>query len=190
MLVILSGVAGAGKDTVKREIVKRMEEVETIPSFTTREPRPGDILGETYVFVTKEQFEEMIAKQEVYEYDIHHNNYYGSSKKYINEKAENGIVIKDIDVNGTEKLVELLKDKIKIITIFLKVPKVELENRLRQRVDNPSEEEIQMRLSRFDYEESKMSNYDYVIHNNNLEKTIQVVKTIMEEEMKIEQIKR
>lgn len=187
MLIILSGVAGAGKDTVKREIVKQMEGVHTIPSFTTRDPRPGDILGETYVFVTKEQFEEMIKNEEVYEYDIHHNHYYGTSKKYINEKAKKGIIIKDIDVNGTEKLVELLKDEIKIITIFLRVPKKELEERLRQRIDNPSEEEIDLRLSRFDYEESKISNYDYMIHNNDLQKTVNLIKNIIEEEMILEQ---
>lgn len=187
MLVILSGVAGAGKDTVKREIVKQMEQVQTIPSFTTRAPRPGDIPGETYVFVTKEQFEEMIQNEEVYEYDIHHNHYYGTSKKYINEKAQQGIIIKDIDVNGTEKLVELLKDEIKIITIFLRVPKKELEERLRQRIDNPSEEEIDLRLSRFEYEESKIPNYDYMIHNNDFEKTVHIIKGIIEEEIESEQ---
>ena len=60
MLVILSGVAGAGKDTIKKELIKRMENVESLPSYTSREPREGDIEGITYNFVSKEQFEEMI----------------------------------------------------------------------------------------------------------------------------------
>lgn len=182
MLVILSGVAGAGKDTVKREIIKRMEQVKTIPSYTTRAPREGDIPGETYIFVTKEEFEEKIKTGEVYEHDIHHNHYYGASKSYIQKMAKESIVIKDYDVNGTENLVKLLKEEIKVVTIFLKVPKQELEERLRTRIDKPSEEEIQMRLERFDYEESKIKNYDYVIKNNDLEKTLAIVQTIIEQE--------
>ena len=79
MLVILSGVAGAGKDTVKQEIMKRMENVITLPSYTSREIRNTDVEGKTYHFVTKEQFEEMIKNDEFYEYDVHHNNYYGTS---------------------------------------------------------------------------------------------------------------
>lgn len=185
MLVILSGVAGAGKDTVKREIVKRMKEVETIPSFTTREPRLGDIPGETYMFVSKEKFEEMIQTKEVYEYDIHHNHYYGASKKYINERAKEGTIIKDYDVNGTENLVNILKNEIKVITIFLKVSKEELEKRLKTRVDSPSQEEIDLRLSRFEYEESKIPNYDYVIKNDDFEKTVSIVETIIRKEIEL-----
>ena len=81
MLVILSGVAGAGKDTIKKEIIKRMEYVETLPSYTSRPQREGDIPGETYNFVTKQEFENMIEQNEFYEYDIHHNNYYGVPRK-------------------------------------------------------------------------------------------------------------
>ena len=57
MLVILSGVAGAGKDTIKKELIKRMENIETLPSYTSREMRNGDIAGETYNFVSREEFE-------------------------------------------------------------------------------------------------------------------------------------
>ena len=94
MLVILSGVAGAGKDTIKKEIVKRMENVKSIPSLTTRAPREGDIPGQTYIFLSKEEFEEKIRNDEIYEYDIHHNHYYGTSKKILNEESKNGIIIK------------------------------------------------------------------------------------------------
>ena len=122
---------------------------------------------------------------------IHHNNYYGSSKRLINEKANNGIVIKDIDVNGTEKLKEVLKDTgIRVITIFLRVPKDELQRRLENRVDKLSHEEIMLRLSRFDYEESKINIYDYVMINNDLEKSLAVIQTIIEEEYKLEQAEK
>ena len=184
MLVILSGVAGAGKDTIKREIMKRMECVKTIPSYTTRPQRPGDVPGETYIFLSKEEFEEKIKNEEIYEYDIHHNHYYGTSKKILNETAKDFIVVKDIDVNGTEKLKETLKD-IKIVTIYLRVPKDELRRRLENRIDKPSEGEIILRLNRFDYEESKIGIYDYVLKNDNLEKSVDIIQTIIEHESKM-----
>ncbi len=187
MFVILAGVAGAGKDTIQRELVKRMENVETLPSYTSRPIRPGDIDGETYIFVTKSEFEERIRNGEFYEYDIHHSNYYGVSKKLLNEKLKNGkIIVKDIDVNGTENLKKLLKNDTKIVTIFLRVPKEVLKKRLENRVDKPSEEEIILRLNRFDYEESKISLFDYVLKNNDLEKTIKIIMTIIENEYNLE----
>ena len=183
MLVILSGVAGAGKDTIKKEIVKRMENVKSIPSLTSRAPREGDIPGETYIFLSKEEFEEKIRNDEIYEYDIHHNHYYGTSKKILNDASKTGIIIKDIDVNGTQILKETLKD-IKIVTIFLRVPKDELRHRLENRIDKPSEGEIILRLNRFDYEESKINLYDYVLKNDELEKTVNIIEEIIRQESK------
>ncbi len=187
MIVILSGVAGAGKDTIKKEIIKRMNFVESLPSYTSRPPREGDIPGQTYNFVTKAEFEEMIERNEFYEYDIHHNNYYGVPRKLLNEKIEQGkVIIKDVDVNGTQNLVNLLGQDTKIVTIFLRVPKDELERRLKERIEKPSPEEITLRLNRFDYEESKIGIYDYVLKNNDLEKTVQIIMSIIENELKLE----
>lgn len=189
MLVILSGVAGAGKDTIKKELIKRMENVESLPSFTSRPIREGDIEGETYNFVSKEEFEKMIGNGEFYEYDVHHNQYYGTSRKFLNEKISNGkVIVKDIDVNGTEHLKELLKNDTKVVTIFLRVPKEELRRRLEDRVDKPSPEEIVLRLNRFDYEESKIDVYDYVLKNDDLEKTVQIIMTIIQNELRLEEM--
>ena len=187
MIIILSGVSGAGKDTIKKEIIKRMNFVESLPSYTSRPPREGDIPGQTYIFVSKKEFEEMIERKEFYEYDIHHNNYYGVPRKLLNEKIEQGkVIIKDVDVNGTQNLVKLLGQDTKIVTIFLRVPKEELERRLKERIEKPSPEEITLRLNRFDYEESKIGIYDYVLKNNDLEKTVQIIMTIIENELKLE----
>lgn len=187
MLLILSGVAGSGKDTIKKELIKRMENVESLPSYTSRPQRPGDINGQTYCFVTKEEFEKMLENGEFYEYDVHHNNYYGTSKKFLNDKIASGkIIVKDIDVNGTEHLKEILKNDTKVVTVFLKVPKEELKRRLENRIDKPSPDEIKLRLNRLDYEESKIGLYDYVLKNNDLEKTVQIIMTIIENEVRIE----
>ena len=187
MLVLLSGVSGAGKDTIKKELIKRMENVISLPSYTTRPIREGDVPGETYNFVTEEEFKKMIENNELYEYDIHHENYYGTSRKLMNEKIASGkIIVKDIEVNGVENLVNILKDEVKVISIFLRVPKDVLRNRLENRIDHPSKEEIDLRLSRFEYEESKLNMYDYVIKNNDLEKTVNIIETIIENDYKLE----
>ena len=188
MLVLLSGVSGAGKDTIKKELIKRNENIISLPSYTSRPMRPGDVAGETYNFVTKEEFEKMIEDKEFYEYDLHHEHYYGTSRKLMNEKIQSGkIIVKDIEVNGVENLMNILKEDTKVISIFLRVPKDVLEKRLRNRIDKPSDEEIELRLSRFEYEESKLSMYDYVIKNNDLEKTVKVIETIIENEYKIKE---
>ena len=185
MLVILSGVAGAGKDTIKKELIKRIPVVDTLPSFTDRPPRPGDVPGETYNFVSTEEFQEMIDNKQLYEYNVHHNHFYGTSKRILNQKLNSGkIIVKDIEVNGTENLVNILKEDVKVVTIFLKVEKEELRKRLEHRIDKPNEEEIKLRLDRFDYEESKIGMYDYVIKNDNIEKTYQIIRTIIEYESK------
>ena len=95
---------------------------------------------------------------------------------------EGKIIVKDIDVNGTQHLIELLKQDTKVVTIFLRVPKDELQKRLESRIDKPSPKEIQLRLNRFDFEESKIGIYDYVIKNNDLEKTVSIIQKIIEEE--------
>ena len=179
MLVLLSGVSGAGKDTIKKELISRMDNVESLPSYTDRMPRANDIPGVT----DTEEFERMIKDGELYEYSVHHEHYYGTSKKLLNEKIKDGkIIVKDIEVNGVENLLKLLKEDVKIVTIFLRVPKEILRERLQKRIDKLSIKDIQLRLNRFDYEESKIGMYDYIIKNNNLEKTVQIIMTIIKNE--------
>lgn len=181
MIVILSGVSGAGKDTIKKELMNRWDKIDTLSSFTDRLPRAEEREGEVYYFVTTNKFEEMIKNDELYEYSVHHNHYYGTSKKILDEKTKSGkIIVKDIDVNGTEDLIKLIKGKIKLLTIFLKVPKEVLRERLEKRGDSPKD--IETRLSRLEYEESKIGLYDYVMPNDNLEKTVQIIMKIIESE--------
>lgn len=186
MLVLLSGVSGAGKDTIKKELIKRMENVTSMPSYTDRQPRPGEVDGQIYNFISTEEFETKIKENEFYEYSVHHEHYYGTSKKILNENIKSGkIIVKDIEVNGTENLLKLLKNDIDIVTIFLRVPKEELRRRLQHRVEKASIKEIELRLNRFDYEESKIGIYDYVLKNDNLEKTVEIIMAIIENEYKI-----
>ena len=81
---------------------------------------------------------------------------------------------------------KILKNETNLVTIFLKVEREELKKRLIERGDNLSEEELELRLGRLEYEESKIKLYDYVIKNDNLEKTVQIIETIIKNERKLE----
>lgn len=181
MLVILSGSSGSGKDTIKHELMKKSDEIITMPSVTTRTPREGEVQGDPYIFVSKEEFQEMIDNKEFYEYNFHHENFYGTSKKILNEKLQEGkIIVKDIDVNGTENLLKLLGNDTKIVTIFLKVSEEVLKDRLIKRGDK--EDSIELRLSRFSTEQAKQIMYDYIIPNKDLQKSVDIIMTIIENE--------
>ena len=93
-------------------------------------------------------------------------------------------LVKDIEVNGTENLLKILGNDTRIVTIFLKVGKEELKRRLIERGDNI--QDIEVRLGRLEYEEDKIKLYDYVIKNDDFEKTVQVIMTIIENEKRIE----
>ena len=186
MLVLLSGVSGAGKDTIKNELIKRMDNVVSMPSYTDRQPREGEVNGQIYNFITTQEFEERIKNNEFYEYSVHHEHYYGTSKEILNKTIESGkIIVKDIEVKCTENLLKIFKNNMDIVTIFLRVPKDELRRRLEHRIEKASLKEIELRLNRFDYEESKIGIYDYVLKNDNLEKTVQIIMTIIENEYKL-----
>ena len=184
MFVILSGVAGSGKDTIKNELLKKISNSTTIRAYTTRKPRDNDEDLKKYFFVTQEEFIELIEQGELYEYSITHGQYYGTSKKELDSKlADKKIIIKDIDVNGTRDLIDIFKGKMRVVSIFLKVDKEELYQRLINRGE--TEESARLRLARQEYEESLLTMYDYVILNEDLNKTIKIAETIIKEEYKL-----
>jgi guanylate kinase len=136
-----------------------------------------------YLYNTGKPFSDLKVSVKPWHY---HKDSTDVSHYYVAKDHKDGIVIKDIDVNGTEKFKEILTD-IKVVTIFLRVPKDELKRRLENRIDKLSHEQITLRLNRFDYEESKMNIYDYVMKNDDLEKALAVIQTIIEQEYAKEQ---
>ncbi len=186
MIVVLSGVSGSGKDTIKTKLIERNSDIVSIPSYTSRGIREFEIEGKEYYHVDKKTFENMIKDGKFYEYNIHHDNYYGTNKEILdNAISEGKIIVKDIDVNGTKALKDIFKGNVKIITIFLYISKEEMEKRLRNREDNLNEEKLKLRISRYDYETEKSIEYDYVIDNNNVEETVKKIEEIIAKERKI-----
>ena len=187
MLIIISGSAGVGKNTVITGILNKYPNIKLIQTCTTRMPRHTDEdMHSPYIYVSREDFENKIKNGELFEHEEIHQNFYGVLNSSINEikKRENHF-IKDIGVLGQIKLKRALKDDVEVLSIFLTAPKEELIKRLKARGDH----DIDLRISRMEFELSYAKNYDYVIENINLEKTIKKIESIIKKHEKIEQKK-
>jgi len=177
MLVIFSGCSGVGKNTVINEILKNSDKFALLPTYTTRDKRPGETDGSPYHFISDEVVKQKIEEGEFYEYESVHNHLYGTSRKLLEEKKASGkILMKDIDVNGALNLSRLLKDHIKIVTIFLYVENREI---LVKRLIGRGEKEIDLRMQRYELEMQKLPYYDYVIDNEKLETTVDLIERII-----------
>ena len=165
-LFVISGASGVGKSTVLSRVMAAREDLKFSVSATTRSPRPSEIDGVSYYFVTKERFEEMIRQDAFLEYDAHMDNYYGTPEKQVGEKLENGSVILDIDPNGAFNVKKKRSDA---VLIFIAPPSLEeLERRLRGRGDT-SEEQMQLRLQRAQWEMEQSKKYDYIVTNSQVD---------------------
>ena len=166
-LVVISGASGVGKGTVLGIMMNKRKDLAFSVSATTRPPRPGEVDGVHYYFVTKERFEEMIAGGAFLEYDAHAANYYGTPRAQAEEKMERGSVLLDIEPNGAKQVKQAAPEA---LLIFIMPPSVEeLERRLRGRGDTP-EDQIQMRMERAIWEMEQRSWYDYVVTNDDAER--------------------
>lgn len=162
-LFIISGASGVGKSTVLKKVMDGRSDLQFSVSATTRDPRPGEEDGVSYYFVTREQFEAMIAQDAFLEYDAHNDHLYGTPEKQVEEKLEHGHVILDIEPVGAFHVLEKRPDA---TLIFIEAPSwEELERRLRGRGDTP-EDQIAMRLERAKWELEQKSKYNYVVVND------------------------
>ena len=165
-LFVISGASGVGKSTVLSRVMQQRSDIRFSVSATTRAPRPGEVEGVSYYFVTREQFEQMIAEDAFLEYDGHMANYYGTPVAQMEEKLQHGHVILDIEPVGAANVRRKRKDA---TLIFIAPPSLEeLERRLRSRGDTP-EEQIQMRLERARWEMDQNRWYDYIVTNDQVE---------------------
>ena len=167
-VLIVSGSAGSGKSTVLTPFkTGEIEPFRFSVSATTRSPRPGEVDGKDYLFVTRERFEEMIENGELIEHTVFNNNYYGTPKAPLEKMIEEGqIVILEIEVDGAEQIMSLF-DKSDLISVFLSPPDyTTLEKRLRGRGTN-TEEDILDRLERAKVELDFAKLYQHILFNFN-----------------------
>ena len=175
-LIVISGASGVGKGTVLGIMMKKRKDLSFSVSATTRDPRPGEIDGVHYYFISREKFEEMISEGAFLEYDAHAANYYGTPRAQAEEKREHGPVLLDIEPAGAKQVRERVPEA---ELIFIMPPSMEeLERRLRGRGDTP-EEQIQMRMKRAVWEMEQRFWYDHVVINDDPERCAEEILNII-----------
>lgn len=168
-LFIISGPSGCGKGTVLAEVLKQ-DNIFYSVSATTRSPRPGEVNGVNYFFLSKEEFEKLIGEGEMLEYASYCGNYYGTPKKPVEEMIAAGKnVILEIEVQGAAKVMSKCPEA---ASVFILPPSLEeLKRRLHKR-GTETEEVIERRISEASSEISHAKDYDYLIVNAELEKAV------------------
>ena len=176
-LIVISGPSGAGKGTIIKELFNKYDGMWLSISMTSRDIRSNDIPGETYVFVSREEFEKRISDGVFLEYAEYNGNYYGTPKDMISEKLNQGLdVILEIEIQGALKVKELIPDA---IFIFIMPPSM---SELRKRLVKRETDDIDKILSRFKraYQEiNEITKYNYVVINDYVDRAVEKVHSII-----------
>ena len=177
IMVILSSPSGAGKTTITKKIQQKYQSFKISVSHTTRKPRPNEIDGVDYFFISKEKFKKLIDENKFYEHAKIFDNYYGTLKKSVDDMFKKNDIIFDIDWQGTKQLSKF--KNLNLIKIFL-LPrnKNELKLRLIKR-NQDSPDEVERRFKGFDNDILHWEDYDYIIINENLENCYKQIESII-----------
>lgn len=178
ILIVVSGFSGSGKGTLMKELLSRYPDTYALSiSATTRSPREGEEHGREYFFISKEEFEKMIAKEELIEYARYVENYYGTPRDYVEKKLEEGRdVILEIEIQGALNVKKMFPDT---LLLFVTPPSAEeLKRRLVGR-GTETMDVIESRMNRACEEAEGMENYDYLIINDSLDKCVEEMHDII-----------
>ncbi len=179
--IVVSAPSGAGKTTIINRLLSEDDKCEFVISTTTRKARNGETDGRSYYFVSEDDFKRKIQNNELIEWSLVHKNYYGIIKKEFDRIISIGkIPLFDVDVQGAEKLKNILRGA---VFIFIIPPSIEiLSSRLRNR-GTDTEEEINIRIQNAIKELKKAKDYDYIIINNKLDESLLDFKAILRAEL-------
>ena len=181
ILIVVSGFSGSGKGTLMKELLTRYPDTYALSiSATTRSPREGEVDGREYFFVSKDEFEKMIAKGELIEYAKYVENYYGTPRDYVEKKLDEGKdVILEIEIQGALNVKKMFPDT---LLLFVTPPSAE---ELRKRLVGRGTETmdvIESRMDRACEEAEGMENYDYLIVNDSLDRCVEEMHSIIQGE--------
>jgi guanylate kinase len=177
IMVILSSPSGAGKTTITKKIQQKYQSFKISVSHTTRKPRPNEIDGVDYYFVSEDKFKNLISNKKFYEYAKIFDNYYGTLKETVDQSIKKNDIIFDIDWQGTQQLSKF--KNLKLIKIYLIPPsKEELKKRLIKR-NQDSTQEVERRYKAYDKDIEHWEDYDYVLINENLENCYKQIENII-----------
>ena len=178
IVFIVSAPSGSGKSTLVNELFKVVRHLDFSISYTTRPPRGSEQNGKEYFFVTKEEFEAMIAADEFLEYaKVYEKDYYGTARRFLRQaEASGNDLLLDIDVQGAAQVKQKIPEA---VSIFILPPgREQLEWRLRNRGED-SEEEIDRRLDTARREIENYSKYAYILVNDRIEQATDELKAIV-----------
>lgn len=177
LLFVFSAPSGTGKSTILNQVVKDDPNIRYSVSATTRSPRKGEEDGKDYFFLDHDAFIDNINHEKMLEYDVYCGNYYGTLKSAVEEPMKNGIdIILEITVQGALQVKKIYHD---CIMVFIAPPSLkELERRIRKR-GTEDDQAIQKRLQRAADEMEYMTQYDYVVINDDLDKAVNEVKQLI-----------
>lgn len=180
ILTVVSGFSGAGKGTIMKELLKKYDNYALSISATTRQPREGEVDGREYFFKSREDFENMIAKEELIEYAKYVDNYYGTPRRYVEEQLSKGKdVILEIEIQGALKVKEKFPDT---LLLFVTPPSAkELKSRLVGR-GTETMDVVEFRMKRAIEESEGMESYDYLVINDDLDECVREVHSIIQSE--------
>lgn len=181
LMLVLSSPSGAGKTTISRKLLESDPEVSLSVSATTRPPRPGEVEGKDYFFVTRERFEEMVDKDAFLEHATVFDHRYGTPRAPVEATlVAGGDVLFDIDWQGTQQLSDKVPSD--LVRIFILPPSTqELEKRLYTRAQD-SAEVVRTRMARAADEMSHWAEYDYIVINEDIERSLVEVSAILKAE--------
>lgn len=180
-LFVISGCSGVGKGTVINKFMERNKDFILSVSCTTRNPRPGEVDGVNYFFLSKEEFEQNIAQNKFLEHACFAGNYYGTKKKYVKQKFDEGFnIILEIETQGALQVKEKMPEA---VLIFIAPPSVEeLEHRLRGR-HTEDEETIKKRLAQVKTELERSQKYDFIVINDDVERAVEEIEKIVKDNL-------
>ncbi|MDC1280730.1 guanylate kinase [bacterium] len=178
LVLVISSPSGAGKTTICKNIIEKVDNVSLSVSVTTRKKRKGEIEGKDYFFKTNEEFIPMMSNNEFIESAKVFGNFYGTLKAEVLQKIEDGIdVLVDIDWQGTRQIEKHMPED--IVKIFILPPSIkELEYRLGNRASE-NKEDFKKRMSEARKEISHYNEYDFVIINEEIDIAVNLVKSIL-----------
>jgi guanylate kinase len=179
VLIVLSGPSGVGKGTIAKILTEKNKNISLSISCTTRNPRPNELDGREYFFISKEDFLSKLDKDGFLEYSNHFENYYGTPKDFVLEKLKTNDVLLEIDVNGGLNVKKNFPDA---VLIMITPPSLqEIRNRLIKR-NTETLDKIDIRMQRIEYELGMSDKYDYVVVNDVLADAVSDIEKIIEKE--------
>ena len=177
IMVILSSPSGVGKTTITKKIQQKYKSFKISVSHTTRSPRSNEVDGVDYKFVNTDNFKKLVSNNQFYEYAKIFGNYYGTSKKNVDEDIKKNDIIFDIDWQGTKQLSKF--KNLNLIKIFLITSdKKELKERLIKRNQN-TKDEIKKRFDSFNEDIKHWNDYDFILINKNLDVCFRQIEQII-----------